>query len=680
MKLKICLIIMMIFSSFTAYSLPNKKLSGKISEARFLLEQLQYHFKYKTKTLRPKSCPLESKANENIAVALSSLKSALDKECTSKNGALISTLNNSISEINDTYKDETEAGKRFEGHTKEDALFLARQERVEMVSKSLSTFSSLAEKAECEYSLRDQGALSIMSDVVQSVSGLGLLVPNEYGFIAAAGGMAVGNILKIIDLMLKSKYNWKKEEDRNTFMKYNCTFFDLKDQMDAAGIISVRTDLHKQEVFKKTHELPKLRKLQKEIRVLINEFENKKNLLVKRPLKMKRLGLAEFQLTEAMDRAKYILQAKASDPGGWSKNMTAAQVKGEVIQELFEIQQKILRNINQVKPAVLGKIAFKYEMPKSIEKFKNVFNGETEEEKIIPMFMSDIRAKVIKVPHDHLGYIDQTVKTPWFNVLRDSYFTHIEWIYGALKRHEFLKTYPRQSIARLVRNPKLQAEKWIRRLEIVENKFEARVRFLKNVTTGAIFKNNDDGTRLKNNILTSFKQIEDTVYGQVGESFMKYANKYGRKDIKDFERRYRETSDFYEHKALPKGDRFKYCAEARKLQLQWGIAHSIINVGFDFIETNKDSFYKPKRMHKWFAGFIYAGKGRQRYLYEQAETANKANRMIKSKNYDYTKLPFNNKVLKQTTIGRLMVRLKADEPKMQAVQNFIDKHRCSKND
>ena len=137
--------------------------------------------------------------------------------------------------------------------------------KIEMVSKSLNTFSSLAEKAECQYSLRDQGALSVMSDVIQSVSGLGLLVPNEYGFIAAAGGMAVGSVLKIIDVMLKSKYNWKKEEDRNTFLKYNCAFFDIKDQMDAAGIITVRTSMHQQEIDKKTKELPGIRKLKKDI-------------------------------------------------------------------------------------------------------------------------------------------------------------------------------------------------------------------------------------------------------------------------------------------------------------------------------------------------------------------------------------------------------------------------------
>ena len=78
-------------------------------------------------------------------------------------------------------------------------------------------------------------------------------------------------------------------------------------------------------------------------------------------------------------------------------------------------------------------------------------------------------------------------------------------------------------------------------------------------------------------------------------------------------------------------------------------------------------------------GFVYAGKGRQRYLYEQAVSANMENRIIKSGDYDYKKIPLNNRVLKTTSVGRLMLRLKKDESKMQRVQNFIDKHRCNKN-
>ena len=681
MVLRAFVILFLTFGSWNVYS--NQKLSElkkKVGETKKFLNDMEAKFEYRKKALRPKSCPLESKGNENIAKALTNLKSALDKECSSKNQAMISSLNDSITGLNTTYKTEMESGKRFEGVTKEDSMFQAQQQKMEMVSKSLNTFSNLAEKAECKYSLRDQGALSIMSDVIQSVSGLGLLVPNEYGFVAAAGGQAVGSILKIVDIMLTSKYDWKKEEDRNTFIKYNCSFFDIKDQMDDAGIVSVRTNLHKQEIFKKTKELPKIRKLQKELRLLVYDYEYKFRRLVTRPLKLKNMGKVQFQLVEDLDKAKYILEAKASDPAGWSKNMTVQEVKAEVIQELLSLQKQILTNLKLINPEVLGKLATKYELPKSIEKFGKVFNGESKEEIVIPMFLSDIKSKVIKVPHGTLGYIDQTKKTPWFDVLKSSYFKNIDWIYSAIKRYEFKKLHKKQSIASLMKNPKLQAEKWARRLERVENQFEGRIRFLKNVTTGAVFKNNDDGTRLKNNILTSFKNIEKSIYGSTGESFLEYVNKYGRRDILEFESRYKKTEDNYNHlAAVPKGDRFTYCAEARKLQLQWGIAHSVINIGFDFIEANKDSFYTPRRRHKWFAGFIYAGKSRQRYLWENAQSANEANRMIKGKDYDYSKIAFSNKILKKSLIGRLMVRLKHDEPEMQKVQNFIDKYKCNKN-
>ena len=141
MKLKLTLMVMMIFSSFNIYSIPDQKLKSKIREATFFLKTLNYHFDYKKTALRPKSCPLESKKNANIASALSDLKTALDKKCQSKNQALISNLNTSINDLNDTYVSEVESGKRFEGHTKENDKHIASQERIALVSKSLSTFS-----------------------------------------------------------------------------------------------------------------------------------------------------------------------------------------------------------------------------------------------------------------------------------------------------------------------------------------------------------------------------------------------------------------------------------------------------------------------------------------------------------------------------------------------------------
>ena len=83
------------------------------------------------KNVTAKSCP-ESKANANIADALTALKASLDKECTSKNGALFSTLNSSINDINQTYQAEVDAGNDLKVIQKK-MRYTQNQARVEML-------------------------------------------------------------------------------------------------------------------------------------------------------------------------------------------------------------------------------------------------------------------------------------------------------------------------------------------------------------------------------------------------------------------------------------------------------------------------------------------------------------------------------------------------------------------
>ena len=106
MVLRAFILLFLTFGSWNTYSNKLSELKRKVGETKFFLSKMDYHFAYKKKALRPKSCPLESKGNENIANALNNLKSALDKECTSKNQAMISSLNDSITGLNNTYKTE----------------------------------------------------------------------------------------------------------------------------------------------------------------------------------------------------------------------------------------------------------------------------------------------------------------------------------------------------------------------------------------------------------------------------------------------------------------------------------------------------------------------------------------------------------------------------------------------
>ena len=47
MRFKTLIIGMMLVTSFSSYGITNRKLSAKISEAKFMLEKLQYHFQIK---------------------------------------------------------------------------------------------------------------------------------------------------------------------------------------------------------------------------------------------------------------------------------------------------------------------------------------------------------------------------------------------------------------------------------------------------------------------------------------------------------------------------------------------------------------------------------------------------------------------------------------------------------
>jgi hypothetical protein len=64
----------------------------------------------------------------------------------------------------------------------------------------------------------------------------------------ALGGMAVGSLLKVLTMLLKQKRDFRKEDDRVNFVKLNCSFFQLKSDMDEVGILQVRTDEHNKEI------------------------------------------------------------------------------------------------------------------------------------------------------------------------------------------------------------------------------------------------------------------------------------------------------------------------------------------------------------------------------------------------------------------------------------------------
>ena len=99
------------------------------------------------------------------------------------------------------------------------------------------------------------------ADIIQSFAQMGLLVPNQNGLVVAGGGLAISSILRAIDSIFSDRFNFDEIKDRQTFIKLNCAFYDLRQDVQNAGLMDVGTNEHKDDLV--------------DVKTLINLVESK---------------------------------------------------------------------------------------------------------------------------------------------------------------------------------------------------------------------------------------------------------------------------------------------------------------------------------------------------------------------------------------------------------------------
>lgn len=116
------------------------------------------------------------------------------------------------------------------------------------VGQVLGSINLITSNNACFYDIKSRGVLPVLADVVMSASQLGLLVPNVTGTMVAAGGYVAGSSLKIINELIKKKFNFNKPEERRAFIQLNCAFFDSRRMMEESGIFNPETAEFREEI------------------------------------------------------------------------------------------------------------------------------------------------------------------------------------------------------------------------------------------------------------------------------------------------------------------------------------------------------------------------------------------------------------------------------------------------
>lgn len=516
---------------------------------------------YNVKVDRPKTCPLESKKLSDTLTKLESLKSALKDNClTDKNEKLNDILNSFKSLETDLQKNnlidktlEEAVSDSVNGDTKTEGLNGVK------FSTIFNNVNSLIKKKQCN--LDDGRVLQSIADFVYDSTQLGLVAGNQAGAIIAGGGLIVSSSLKLIDMILKQRFDFEKIADRQSFIKINCSFYDIRNTLESEGILEVENSRSREDLKDANfyiEEINKSLKRNEEARTnQANYFTSVDSDKVKESVgNIATVKKSLLRLKEIISQAKY-----DGLPDETKKMLAVTDIMKEY--ETFVFQLNYYRSLNI----------------SSIPMLDDMFLVELN--KFNPVDMNSIN-ELIKMPIDNFN---KNVKPIFlYHIVRIVTDIESKENKEIEKNAEFKKAY----IAKLDQEKKELNEKLVQ-VTAIKTKLDKIVSEKK-------YSGLDDGSDNLVAIIEDYKMVSGEIYGEWGEKFLKYTSLKSSEESDRFAEKYDRFAKKHNLLAvdmisIDNDKNVYFCQDAQKLKLSFKYADSLVQEGYDFLVTNKDLIY-----------------------------------------------------------------------------------------
>ncbi|MBA2405962.1 MAG: hypothetical protein H0V66_14395, partial [Bdellovibrionales bacterium] len=254
---------------------------------------------------RPLNCPLRFSHLSQLRDSIQSLTAALGNGCTKSGQQALNQLNSSVGNL----EGMASSWSTYQGtDQKAQNAILAKN-----ASQVLGSLNIITSNSACFYDIRSRGALPVVADVVMSISQIGLLIPSATGVMAATGGHIAGSALKIINELVKKKFNWNKPEERRSFLQLNCAFFDNRQVIEEMGVFNPETKVFKEKLLEDMQrERLQLIKVQKQQELTIRKAENSLDIEIAGIKAAKEQGLNPL-LKRKLDELSANLSGRPSD-------------------------------------------------------------------------------------------------------------------------------------------------------------------------------------------------------------------------------------------------------------------------------------------------------------------------------------------------------------------------------
>lgn len=644
-------------------------------------DQLQNKRLKSQSAFRPKSCPVFSSQYSSLAAKMKRVVNMLenDSECMAKIGGTVKNIEADITKMNKFQQDQEKANTELailrtsarggvgadplttQQQSQKDLQARTRAQQISVVQSSLGNFTSLAQNVACKSTLTASDGVGMLSDVIVGTTSYGMMDQGATGVgsAIALGGMAVGSILKMISLLLIDNWDFYNEEDRNNFVKLNCSFFQLKTDMDEVGILEVKTTAHDAEI-RRLNALVKsiddhVRKLTLAINkdTKLNKMRNMAKVISKLSEGKKYDGKKNAQLHYKFKDIQSLLNGEA-------QRARRDDEQAGVLVKIFDQYKEMIALVND--PGInMGTTGRSLHYPKIQKEYASnnlIGNAKTGQ---------DLWKRILKAPDVKVGATSPSA----YDYFISKFLSPVMWLM-ALQEQKINKG----RMAQVLKSPLIKARIAIDKLNALAKQYEERANFLSKVKKGGIFSDEDDGTNIKTNILIGFKKIEESIYGKLGGKFLDYVTSNGSTSMKQFIDLLKSSRDHF------KGSNNSKCADALRTRQAYNLGESLTNQAYDFLATNMDSFYEPNKRHKylvWKPAFFQKG------ILKHVTSVKDARDLIKRRGGKFPtdfKIPkgkSGNKIKKltYTSTGELMLRMKMAQSDIDLVQRYISKARCT---
>ena len=628
---------------------------------------------YRPYSEKPKACPLDSNHHKEILSKIENIRNLLKDNCMDQDQARLDailtgahSIQNSLNEIGVDADSNTTVNTLINGDIPAgDGTTVSGAQ----IANVFNNINNIFLNGKCK--LNKGSFLEQTADIIQSFAQMGLLVPNQNGLVIAGGGLALSSLLRAIDSIFTDRFNFDEIKDRQTFIKLNCAFYDLRQDVQNAGLMDVGTDQHKDDLETAKALIKSVEAKIKE--VTTNKEKIQKEIEIAKAEHIKKTLDDLVPLEDSVKKALSQVQIPVADTDG----VPATTIKLRAINNLTKLYLTMKSQLDAWFDSGLNSIPVMDIMMKQELSKLDFATNPTEFQNLIGMDVKDFN-----------------------NTFRANLLFHFERVTGdiAASREAIAKKWLKDTlihgkdVAAYLKDLDKRVLETSKKLTEAQKQMMTTEKRLASALGESDFTSSDDGSENVVNILSQYEEIASQVYGKWGYEFMDYTTQTAVKKNDDFHSKFEKFARNHLDKVAMDNGKAEYlvrhpselselrimyaCQDAMPFRRVYKYADGLVQQGYDFIETNKRLF------HADVPTGLFGIRSKFRLLQMHHKSSIFAKKIIGGQrvsrdNYEnYIEARYGSKQKK--FLGAVMLDVDASRTKAGVLQKLIEAYQCDK--